>query len=143
IITASNTYTVNDLPAGSTLSWKVSSNCNAAFDSWSSYGPKIITNAATNLLVLRQDVANPQMKLVVVGKEQILFDDQAENIVELKTFPNPSTNEVKISLISDNDTFITSYIILNQQGQRVLQVEGLASTSETIYLRQYGSGLYF
>ena len=79
---------------------------------------------------------------VFAGSELLLTETNSDQPLELILYPNPSQDEVNIQLTSGDDEKITSILVLNMQGATIKRIDGLNSRFETIYLKEYGSGVY-
>jgi hypothetical protein len=107
-------------------------------------------NFSDNLGSLRSAVIYYRLRSVDIdGKSQysetriIRLDDKAENTITILTFPNPVTNELKVTIPSTWQNKRVSYELFRVNGQSVKKTENLSSSqTETINVSNLQTGVY-
>lgn len=140
-----NNYTTENLSRGNTFSWSVRSRCNISgsyiFSDWAN-GPIfsvpeaspltehiVSTNRLKVTPTLQSNLNDPEMPLAYFTENPAL-----------KVYPNPSLDEVTISIAGDETIF--AIMVANLNGTVVKRIEGISSESKSLRLSEHGSGIY-
>ncbi len=132
-----NSYLLEGLAAGATYTWKVKSKCQwtgRTTFSENAYGSTFSTLDAIDIEENDQPVINPEKQL-----EERAAATQGEAL-KISLYPNPVVDEV--NLVVTGDDVITSWVVINLNGDVLKQSDNLNSTFETIYLKGFSAGIY-